>query len=97
MDKCGFVYVENLVWVKQEVNNTLVTQPYKYFRRSKTSLLIFRTVSCSSLQQKVTEMKGEGNGLELRHQRNPDVVFDFVREDKGEFYHCSQQLMDIQD
>lgn len=27
---------------------------------------------------------GEGRDIELRHQRNPDVVFDYVRAVQGE-------------
>jgi len=67
MESWDFTYVENLVWVKQTPNNQIAKQDYKYFCRSKTSLLIFK----------------KGDGLELRHQRNPDVVFDFIRDDKG--------------
>jgi len=67
MNKLKFTYVENLVWVKQSVNNRVITQNYKYFKKSKASLLIFK----------------KGEGIELRHQRNPDVVFDFVRQNKG--------------
>lgn len=29
---------------------------------------------------------GEGRDIELRHQRNPDVVFDYVRAVQGEWY-----------
>lgn len=28
---------------------------------------------------------GEGRDIELRHQRNPDVVFDYVRAVQGEY------------
>lgn len=66
MMKLEFTYVENLVWVKMEPNNETATQDSTYYRKSKMSLLIFR----------------KGDGLELRHQRNPDVIFDFVRNDK---------------
>lgn len=66
MENWGFIYVENLVWLKQDVNNKLAKQEYSYFRKSKKTLLIFKNA----------------DGLELRHQRNPDVVFDFVRERK---------------
>jgi len=101
MGRWGFLYVENLVWVKKSVNNKMLTQPYKYFSRSKESLLIFRKFCGHS--------EGASNGnkkewqLELRHQRNPDVVFDFVRPkygpaggdlDKPEFvYHVIETLL----
>jgi hypothetical protein len=42
MKKWNFIYVENFAWVKKSVNNKFVTQPYKYFQKSKTTLLIFR-------------------------------------------------------
>jgi hypothetical protein len=29
---------------------------------------------------------GEGRDIELRHQRNPDVVFDYVRAVQGESF-----------
>jgi hypothetical protein len=64
--KLHFTYVENLVWVHLKPNNTLECENSSYFKRSKTTLLIFK----------------KGDGLELRHQRNPDVVFDFVKNDK---------------
>ncbi|KAI8077251.1 uncharacterized protein B0P05DRAFT_544195 [Gilbertella persicaria] len=61
--KWGFKYVENFCWIKKNVNNQIATSPYTYFNKSKLSLLIFRK-------------EGE---IELRHQRNPDCVFDFIR------------------
>ncbi|KAI8377832.1 uncharacterized protein BYT42DRAFT_571867 [Radiomyces spectabilis] len=59
----GFKYVENFCWIKKNINNQFHKSPYTYFNKSKLSLLIFRK-------------EGE---IELRHQRNPDCVFDFVR------------------
>jgi N6-adenosine-specific RNA methylase IME4 len=64
--KWGFTYVENLVWVKQNVNHTVSDAQHPFFARSKTSLFIFK----------------KGSGFALRHQRNPDVIFDFIRENK---------------
>ncbi|KAI9024915.1 hypothetical protein CLU79DRAFT_88541 [Phycomyces nitens] len=61
--KWGFKYVENFCWIKKNINNQIHKSPYKYFNKSKLSLLIFRK---------------EGD-IELRHQRNPDCVFDFVK------------------
>lgn len=62
----GFTYVENLVWVHQNVDHTIADEPSLVFPQSKTSLLIFK----------------RGSGFALRHQRHPDVIFDFVRESK---------------
>ncbi|KAJ1960594.1 hypothetical protein GGI12_003718 [Dipsacomyces acuminosporus] len=59
----GLKYVENFCWVRQHTNNQIATLPSSYFRRSKVTLLIFRR---------------EGD-LEMRHQRSPDSVFDFVK------------------
>jgi N6-adenosine-specific RNA methylase IME4 len=59
-----FEYVENLVWVRKRVNNRLERKPYKYLCKSKITLLIFRKA-------------GE---IELRHQRSPDVCFDFLKK-----------------
>ena len=42
MKKWNFIYVENFAWVKKSVNNKFVSQPYKYFQKSKTTLFIFR-------------------------------------------------------
>jgi N6-adenosine-specific RNA methylase IME4 len=61
--KWGFKYVENFCWIKKDINNQIHKSQYKYFNKSKLSLLIFRK---------------EGD-IELRHQRNPDCVFDFIR------------------
>ncbi|ELR15231.1 MT-A70 protein [Acanthamoeba castellanii str. Neff] len=62
MKKWNFIYVENFAWVKKSVNNKFVSQPYKYFQKSKTTLFIFRKFTAEGKDQ-----------LELRHQRNPDV------------------------
>lgn len=62
----GFVYVENLVWVKQNVDYTVANQPYHVFNKSITTLLIFK----------------KGDKVNIRHQRNPDVVFDVVKKGK---------------
>jgi len=41
-EKWKFSYVENVVWVKQNVNNTVVKDSYKYFRKSSMTMLIFK-------------------------------------------------------
>ena len=61
----NFSYVENFVWVKQSVDNTFCLEPYKYFQKSKVTLFIFR---------RDTELSRK---MDIRHQRNPDVYFDF--------------------
>lgn len=66
MDDWGFLYIENLTWVLLHPNNSILKLDYKYTRKSHLTLLIFRK-------------NGEGKDIELRHQRNPDVVFDTVR------------------
>ncbi|KAJ2725202.1 hypothetical protein GGI07_001464 [Coemansia sp. Benny D115] len=59
----GLKYVENFCWVRKLTNNHIARLPSEYFCRSKVTLLIFRR---------------EGD-LEMRHQRSPDSVFDFVK------------------
>jgi len=62
-DKWGFKYVENFTWIKKYVNNRIVKQPSPYFNKSKITCFIFRK---------------EGD-IELRHQRNPDCEFDYIK------------------
>jgi N6-adenosine-specific RNA methylase IME4 len=42
--KWGFRYVENFVWIKKNINNTIAEAPSKYFKKSKSTCLIFRNV-----------------------------------------------------
>jgi hypothetical protein len=65
MEEMGFQYIENLVWCRMDVNNRLNMAKSEFFQGSKSVLLIFRR-----FQKK--------ENLELRHQRNADVVLDFV-------------------
>ncbi|KAI9226676.1 MAG: hypothetical protein DHS80DRAFT_32484 [Piptocephalis tieghemiana] len=59
----GFRYVENICWVKLDAAHQRIHDGLStVIGESKMTLLILRK---------------EGD-LELRHQRNPDVVFDFV-------------------
>eukprot|EP01104_Vermistella_antarctica_P008751 TRINITY_DN2214_c0_g2_i1.p1 TRINITY_DN2214_c0_g2~~TRINITY_DN2214_c0_g2_i1.p1 ORF type:complete len:559 (+),score=183.67 TRINITY_DN2214_c0_g2_i1:33-1679(+) len=69
MQQAGFNYIENFVWVRMNVNNTIADAPYPYFRKSKRSLIMFR--------------KDSPTRLELRHQRTPDVDFHTITADKG--------------
>ncbi|KAJ3128161.1 hypothetical protein HK098_005061 [Nowakowskiella sp. JEL0407] len=85
-NKWKFRYVENFAWIKMDWANRMVKQEYRYFAKSKISCLIFRK---------------EGD-IELRHQRNPDCEFDFIKpmlagmktEEKPEFiYDVIQTLL----
>lgn len=73
MKQWKFEYAENLTWVKKNVNNTFVMDDYAYFAKSKLSLFIFR------------KMNEETKKMDIRHQRNPDVVFDFIKQDRNGF------------
>ncbi|KAG2486878.1 hypothetical protein HYH03_014472 [Edaphochlamys debaryana] len=66
----GYAYIENLTWVHLNPANGIAKQHGRFFKRSHTTLLMFRK-------------EGEGRDIELRHQRSPDVVFDCVRSLPG--------------
>lgn len=66
LSRWGFSYVENLVWVKQNIDYTVANQPYHVFNKSTVTLLMFK----------------KGDKVNIRHQRNPDVVFDVVKRGK---------------
>lgn len=68
----GYVYIENLTWVWMNPNNRILRLPAPYAASSHATLYIFRK-------------DGEGRDIELRHQRNPDVVFDCVQATPGAF------------
>ncbi|CAO3646137.1 unnamed protein product [Cunninghamella blakesleeana] len=59
----GFKYVENFCWIQKNLNNQISKRPSAYVRKSKLTLLMFK----------------KDGLLEIRHQRNPDCIFDFVR------------------
>ena len=63
-------YVENFCWIKQHPNNQMAKEPSRYFRRTKMTLLIFR----------------KAGDIEMRHQRSPDCVFDFIKPDQPRKY-----------
>lgn len=79
------MYVENLIWVMQEPNNTIRCDEYQYIRKSKKSLLIFKHTNPETAK------------IELRHQRSADVVFDFVKNDKGESIFRSDVMYNVVD
>ena len=66
MYKQKYVYVENLTWVYMRPDNKMVHDESKYMRNSHLTLYIFRK-------------HNEGKDIELRHQRNPDVVLDCIQ------------------
>eukprot|EP00698_Gefionella_okellyi_P022316 TRINITY_DN7381_c0_g1_i2.p1 TRINITY_DN7381_c0_g1~~TRINITY_DN7381_c0_g1_i2.p1 ORF type:complete len:359 (-),score=74.72 TRINITY_DN7381_c0_g1_i2:77-1027(-) len=66
----NFNYVENITWVQRNVNNTFRTGDSDYFHKSKLTCLMCR-------KRASDENK---NPIGLMHQRNPDVVFDFMRK-----------------
>jgi len=93
-----FQYVENVSWIRKDIGNKFVCDHESdedTFRHSKMTLLVCRKVrrsaavvlrdcvlclpqlTCASLLQI------SSTSLELMHQRNPDVVFDFVRQEAG--------------
>ncbi|KAK9840812.1 hypothetical protein WJX81_006676 [Elliptochloris bilobata] len=76
----GFCYIENLTWVQMAANNTVLTLPAPYAQRSHLTLLIFRK-------------DGEGKDIELRHQRNPDVVFDCLRAGCGSAFDAPEEAL----
>ena len=68
MLKQGFAYVENLTWVWMQPNNTIAEDASEYICRSHLTLYMFRAV-CADRSK-----------VELRHQRSPDVIFDYRKD-----------------
>jgi N6-adenosine-specific RNA methylase IME4 len=66
MTKRGFDYVENMAWVHQNLNGSFKCEKAKYLGKSHLTLFIFKKEN--------PEKK-----MEIRHQRNPDTIFDFVK------------------
>lgn len=74
-EEWGFEYVDNVIWVKLDVNNKFVLEDCArnpFFAKSKVHLFIFRKDNDATRR------------LQIRHQRNADVIFDFIREDPRE-------------
>jgi hypothetical protein len=61
----GYLYIENLTWVYMSPTNRILTDPSPYIGNSHMTMYIFRHAE-------------RGRGIELRHQRNPDVTFECV-------------------
>jgi len=68
MQKQGFAYVENLTCVWMQPNNTIAEDDSQFICRSHLTLYMFRAV-CSDRSK-----------VELRHQRSPDVIFDYRKD-----------------
>ncbi|RUS23395.1 hypothetical protein BC938DRAFT_475113 [Jimgerdemannia flammicorona] len=106
-DAWGFKYVENFCWIQKRVNNGIAKREYRYFNKSKLSCLIFRKVSDIFLVRStflerhgdrgdyVEVMISEGD-VELRHQRNPDCVFDYVKPRREGQYSAVSTIYTIQ-
>lgn len=62
----GYAYIENMTWVYMVPNNTIYTGDSQYARLSHLTLYMFRAIDRSV-------------NIELRHQRSPDVVFDYLK------------------
>lgn len=79
----SFKYVENLCWIKRNLGNRLLLEEGSLFYKSKMTLLILR--------------RDPNNKCKLRHQRNPDCIFDFVgpgRMPDGRVYDVIETLLD---
>ena len=59
----GFRFVESFCWVRKSTNNRLKVEPSKFFNKAKLTMLVLR----------------KDGDIELRHQRNPDCIYDFVK------------------
>jgi len=67
MSQWDFRYVENICWLKKTVDNKLYKENSQYLMKSKLTCYIFR----------------KGNEfVELRHQRNCDIIVDFVQPEE---------------
>ena len=49
----------------------------------RRSSVLVRTLVCAWGTVCSSALAGEGKDIELRHQRNPDVLFDCVRQEPG--------------
>ncbi|XP_063932624.1 uncharacterized protein LOC135144525 [Zophobas morio] len=64
MARWNFRYVENICWLMKTIDNKIHKEPAPYLLKSKLTCYIFRKID---------------REIELRHQRNCDVVIDFVQ------------------
>jgi len=68
IESWNFHFVEHATYCMKNILNRFVMRPTRFFNTSKHNLLLFRKFND----------KGNYSRLELRHQRTPDVHFDFV-------------------
>lgn len=90
--KWGFRYVENLAWIKLNNDNTIARQKYKYVSKSRCTCLILRREMVCILEFSKSYLldphhyhvkcQSDGEDIELKHQRNADCVFDFIKNRK---------------
>lgn len=64
-EKWSFRLVENLCWIRLNRDNNMSNVPSPLFNCSKLMLLMFRKMPLHE--------------IEIRHQRSPDCVFDFIK------------------
>ncbi|KAL0488781.1 mettl3 [Acrasis kona] len=86
MSDNNFDYIENLCWVKENVNHMYRREDYPYLAGSHLTMLIFKKNNENTRR------------MDIRHQRNPDVVFDFFLEDfprekPSYVYHMIETLL----
>jgi N6-adenosine-specific RNA methylase IME4 len=65
----NFRYVENMCWIMEMPNHQYAMNESPYLKQSHQTMLIFKK-----------EPKKSKNKMDIRHQRSPDVIFDFVQE-----------------
>lgn len=99
MENIGYFYVENVTWVKKSFNNEFISTPGEPFQYCKETLLMLRR----GMKTQTGNLKFVQ--LEIRHQRNPDVIMDFARPNKllrgkivddkpqEELYHLIETLL----
>eukprot|EP01025_Chloroclados_australasicus_P033872 TRINITY_DN3464_c1_g1_i2.p1 TRINITY_DN3464_c1_g1~~TRINITY_DN3464_c1_g1_i2.p1 ORF type:complete len:409 (-),score=31.85 TRINITY_DN3464_c1_g1_i2:303-1472(-) len=80
MSQYNFQYVENLTWVTISDENEILKEEGNYCGQSHKSMYIFRKF---------------GKEVELRHQRSPDVVFDYLRLDQQGRWQTPNQVYSI--
>ncbi|KFM24789.1 hypothetical protein F751_3801 [Auxenochlorella protothecoides] len=76
----GFMYIENLTWVYLSPNHTVSREESPFFASSHLTLYMFRWAD-------------RGREMELRHQRNPDVLFDCCLPIAGSPCHAVPQAV----
>jgi hypothetical protein len=65
----NFRYVENMCWVMERANQEFTMNESEFLATSHQTMLIFKK-----------EPKKAKARMDIRHQRSPDVIFDFVDE-----------------